>query len=169
MILVLGDEVILGRSEGAITIASHAVSRRHLVIARGGHAGNAIEVRDLGSRNGTELRGMRLAGAIPVDPGTGLELKLGGEVPVRLGAGASIPGALAIEAAGTRYIAPLGPARLGIGGWRIEAASDGWLELVTDDDPIAYLGATRLGQRTPLLAGDAIAEARDAASVLRVG
>ncbi|MGO8992034.1 MAG: FHA domain-containing protein [Polyangiaceae bacterium] len=169
--LILGDEIVVGRNEGAIQIASHAVSRRHLIIAR---AGGAIEVRDLGSRNGTELRGMRIAGAIPVaiggtgERGEGLELKLGGEVPLRLSASEDIEGALAIEVAGSRYVAPLGPALLGIGSWKLEAASDGWLELLTGDGPSAFLGGMRLEARIPLLSGDAIAAERSEASVLRV-
>ncbi len=106
LLLLLGDEVVIGRSEGAITIPSHAVSRRHLVLGR---AGDAIEVRDLGSRNGTELRGMRIAGAIPVAMSAGLEVKLGGEVPLRVSASEEIPGAVAIDVAGSRYLAPLRP------------------------------------------------------------
>ncbi len=162
--LVLGDEVILGRSEGAITIASHAISRSHVAIAR---AGDHVEVRDLGSRNGTELRGMRIGGPLPV-PGEGLDVKLGGEVPLRVAASEALPGAMAIRVAGETYVAPLGPARIGIGAWRLEASSDGWIELVTDDDPPAYLGTTSLGPRTALLAGDAIGQVRGGAAVLRV-
>jgi hypothetical protein len=164
MTLVLGDEVVLGRSEGAITIASHAVSRVHVAVAR---AGVAVEVRDLGSRNGTELRGMRIGGAIPV-PSEGLDLKLGGEVPLRVVASEALAGAVAIHVAGETYVAPLGPSRLGIGAWRIEVGADGWIELVTDDAPRAYLGVTELGPRTALLAGDAIGEVRGEAAVLRV-
>jgi FHA domain len=165
MQMVLGDEVMVGRTEGAITISSHAVSRRHLLIARGG---DAILVRDLESRNGTLLRGMRVVGAIPVAMAEGLELKLGGEVPLHLSASSEIEGALAIEVAGSRYVAPLGPARLGVGAWRLETAPDGWLELVTDDDPPAYIGGVRIEARTPLLAGDAIAANRGEAGVFCV-
>ena len=164
MQMVLGDEVVVGRTEGAIMISSHAVSRRHLLIARGG---DAILVRDLESRNGTLLRGMRIVGAIPVAM-EGLELKLGGEVPLRLSASSEIEGALAVEVAGSRYVAPLGPARLGIGAWRLETAPDGWLELVTDDDPPAYIGGVRIEARTPLLSGDAIAANRGEAGVFYI-
>jgi hypothetical protein len=163
--LVLGDEIVVGRSEGAILVASHAVSRRHLAIAR---AEGGVVVRDVGSRNGTTLRGMRIAGAIPVDLALGLELKLGGEVPLRIAASAELAGAVSIAVGGARYVAALGPARLGVGAWRLEAASDGWVELVTDDDPVAYAGASRLDARVPLLAGDAIARARDEAAAFRV-
>jgi hypothetical protein len=162
--LVLGDEVVVGRTEGAITIASQAVSRSHLAVSR---AGDHVEVRDLGSRNGTELRGMRIGGALPV-PEEGLDLKLGGEVPLRIAPGDVIERAFAIEVAGQRFVASLGPARLGVGAWRIVMASDGWIELATDDAPHAYLGVTQLGPRTALLAGDAIGAERGGAAVLRV-
>jgi hypothetical protein len=165
MRIVLGDEVVIGRSEGAIQVVSHAISRRHVAIAR---SADGVVVRDLESRNGTELRGMRLAGSIPVSMADGLEVKLGGEVPLRLSASEELPGALAIEIGGSRYVAPLGPARLGIGSWALETASDGWLELVTGDAPVAYLGGLRLDARTPLLSGDAIASSRGEASVLLV-
>ena len=168
VVLVLGDEVIVGRSlepsECAITVASHAVSRSHVVIAR---AGDRVEVRDLGSRNGTELRGMRIGGAMPV-PSEGLDVKLGGEVPLRIAASDVLAGAMTIRVAGETYVAPLGPARLDVGTWRIEASSDGWIELVTDEAPRAYLGMTELGPRTALLAGDAIGEERGGPVVVRV-
>ena len=103
---------------------------------------------------------MRIAGAIPVAMGAGLELKLGGEVPLRLAASDDLPGALAIEVGGSRYVAPLGPARLGIGAWRLESASDGWLELVTDDDPVRATSGDHAarGRGRRCSPGDAIAE-----------
>jgi hypothetical protein len=166
--LVLGDEVVLGRTEGAITIASHAVSRSHVTIAR---VAGRIEVRDLGSRNGTELRGMRIGGAIamPVDgESPGLDLKIGGEVPLRLAPSTLLDGALAIEVGGAHYVAPLGLAHLGVGSWVLEAGIDGWVDLVTGDGPHAYLGTTELGERTALLAGDAVGIERGGPAVLRV-
>jgi hypothetical protein len=163
--LALGDEVTIGRTEGAITVSSPAVSRRHLVLARG--EGGAPCMKDLGSRNGTELRGMRVAGALPV-PAAGLEVKLGGEVPLRISRSEEIVDALVVDVSGSRITAPLGPARLGIGAWRLEAAPDGWVELVTDDAPPAYLAGAQIAPRTPLLAGDAITATRDGDVVLRV-
>jgi hypothetical protein len=169
MMLVLGDEVTLGRTEGSVLVSSQAISRRHLVVFRSVVAGE-VRVRDLGSRNGTELRGMRLAGDIPIPPEGGLELKLGGEVLLRLSTSDEIAGARTIEVAGARYVAPLGPARLGIGAWRLESGAEGWLELVTDDDPVAFLGGeTRLDARIALLVGDAIAPGRGEAGILRIG
>jgi hypothetical protein len=166
--LALGDEVTVGRSEdggAAIGVASHAVSRRHLSIARG--ADGRAALRDLGSRNGTELRGMRIAGAIAI-PEEGIEVRLGGEVPLRAAPSDELPGAIAIDVGGARVIAPLGPAKMGVGEWRVEAASDGWLELVTGDAPPAFFGAVQIGPRTPLLRGDAIAASRGGEIVVRV-
>src|SRR5258706_2033465 len=145
--LLIGHEVIVGRTEGALVLASHAVSRRHLRIAR---AGGVAVVEDLGSRNGTLLRGVRLASALPI--GDGLDLKLGGEVSVRLSPSLEIAGAIAIEAAGSRYIAPLGPAR--VGPWSLETGEGEWLELVSDDAHLAFVSDVRLDARTTLLHGD---------------
>ena len=162
--LVVGPEVVIGRTEGSLTVASQAVSRRHLRLAR--DAAGGVLVHDLGSRNGTELRGMRVAGALPI--GDGLDLRLGGEVPLRLAPSESVTGAVDVELAGARYVAPLGPAPLGIGSWCIEPSPDGWLELVTGAGPSAHAAGLLLVERVTLLAGDAIADARGAEPVLRV-
>jgi FHA domain len=163
MTFALGDEVVVGRTEGAIQIASSAVSRRHLVLARRG--GDAV-VRDVGSRNGTLLRGLALSGEVGV--GDGVELRLGREVPIRIRPFAPLPGSFVVEAAGVEYVAPLGPAHLGIGDWRLDVATDGWAELVTNDSPSGYLGEIRLVERVTLVAGDAIGRERGGAAVLRV-
>ena len=162
--LVVGTEVVIGRTEGSLTVASQAVSRRHLRLAR--DAAGAALVHDLGSRNGTELRGMRVAGALPI--GDGLDLRLGGEVPLRLAPSESVAGAVDVDLAGARYVAPLGPTPLGIGAWRIEPSEGGWLELVTGAGPSAHAAGLLLVDRVTLLAGDAIADARGADPVLRV-
>ncbi len=160
--LVVGDEVVLGRTEGALQVASHAVSRQHLRISR---EDGAIKVRDLGSRNGTQLRGMDLAGAIAV--GDGLDLKLGREVSLRVRPSTELVDAVEIELSGARYVAPLGPANLPVEGWRIEQARDGWLELVCSEDQ-AFADGVALSGRTTLLVGDSIARARRALAVLKV-
>jgi hypothetical protein len=159
----LGDEIVIGRTEGAIQIASSAVSRRHLAISR---RGNDAVLRELGSRNGTLVRGLALSGEVTV--GDGLEVRLGREVPVRVRPAPLRSGAFIVEAAGVEYVAPLGPAHLGIGEWRIETAVDGWVELVTNDAPPAYVGSLRLVDRITLVVGDAIASERGGAVVLRV-
>jgi hypothetical protein len=160
MLLLLGDALVIGRGSqaegpGVIGIASAALSRRHLAVER---RGSDFVVRDLGSRNGTTLRGLALAGEAVV--GEGLDLRLGREVPVSLRPARELAGALAVEVAGARYVAPLGPASLGIGRWRLACSDDGWIELVTDDEPPAFAGSLRLGASVTLLVGDAIATQR---------
>ena len=162
MRLVLGDEVVVGRT-ATLTVASAAVSREHLLVAR---RGPDVVVRDLGSRNGTLLRGLALAGEARI--ADGIELQLGKEVPLVVRPATELPGAVSIEIAGDLYLAPLGPARLGIGAWRLERGSDGWVELATDDKPPAFAGALRLAPRVTLLTGDAFAQEREAAPVLCV-
>jgi hypothetical protein len=160
--LILGDEVVIGRTEGSLRIASHAVSRVHLRIAR---ADGRVRVSDLGSRNGTQLRGMNVKGAL--DVGDDLALQLGKEVPIRLAPALEIPGALAIDVAGDRYLAPLGPARLSVAGWVIELASDGWVELLSANGS-AFIKGVSLVTRATLLVGDAISASRTGEVVLRV-
>jgi hypothetical protein len=166
MTIALGDAVVMGRAaakEGGIGVASRAVSRRHIAVLR---RGGAIVVRDLGGRNGTRLRGLALSGEATV--GDGIELRLGDEVPVVVRPASELVGAAAIEVAGARYVAPLGPARLGVGRWRLERGKDEWVELITDDDPPAFAGSMRLAARVTLLAGDTMALERSSAAVLRV-
>ena len=165
--VVLGETVIIGRAPetpgdapragraGAIAVASVALSRRHVVVERRGHD---VVVRDLGSRNGTFLRGLRLEEALTM--GEGLDLELGGEVPLSLRRTDDLSGAIAIDVAATRYVAALGLAAVGVGRWRLEQRPDSWVELVTDDDPPAYADGLRLAPRVSLLVGDAIASER---------
>jgi len=160
--LALGDEIVIGRTEGALRVPSNAISRRHVRIARGA-AG--VFVEDLGSRNGTQLHGMGIAGKMPL--GDGLELKLGKEVSLRIVPSAALPGALSIDLAGSVWLAPLGAALLGVGDWRLELASDGWIELVSSA-PTAFIRDVALVGRTTLLTGDAIGETRGGPAVLRV-
>lgn len=160
--LVLGDVVVVGRTEGAIRVPSNAVSREHL---RVGREADAIVVRDLGSRNGTQLRGMNLAGAVPVTTRT--ELLLGREVPVVVGPSDRLPGAVSLEIAGADYTAPLGPTRLPGLPFALRPAPDGWLELDTGG-AAAFLGEVELAPNPTLLVGDAIGIARGGPPVLRI-
>ena len=162
MRLALGEEVVVGRV-ATISVASAAVSRQHVVIAR---RGAEVVVRDVGSRNRTTLAGLTLAGEAVV--GGGIELKLGNEVPLVVRPADELTGAVAIEVAGMRYLAPLGPAVLGVGGWRLERGADGWVELVTGDDPPAYVSDLAVAGQITLLAGDAIATGRGEEPVLRM-
>lgn len=187
--LVLGERVAIGRTRteragermrargaddddgvtATIPVTSAAVSRRHLSIVR--RAGD-VWVRDLGSHNGTTLRGAPLAGDVAV--GDGVELRLGDEVPLVVRPADDWPGAITVEVSGSRYLAPLGPARLGPGAWRLEwsrgAAVEGddetWVELVTGEGSPAYSGGLQLAERVTLLFGDAIAATRGGEPVL---
>lgn len=161
-VIVTGDEVVIGRTEGAIKIPSNAVSREHLRIARDG---DAIVVRDLQSRNGTQLRGINLAGPLPV--GEGIELKLGKEVPIRITPSKRLEGAVEIDVAGERYHACLGPTRTPVTGIELAAGPDGWIELVPRGAR-AFTGEVELVSRTTLLLGDAIATTRGSPAVLRI-
>ena len=160
--MVLGDEVVIGRSEGAIKVSSNAVSRQHLRISRDG---DDIVVRDLESRNGTQLRGINLAGTLPVREG--IELKLGREVSLRIAPCKRLAGAVEIEVAGERYVACVGKNCLPVDGLALATGADGWVELLATGTH-AYVGGVEWTPRATLLAGDAIATARAGDVVVKV-
>ena len=162
MTLVLGSEVTIGRSEGAITVASSALSRRHVVISR--PCGNVV-LTDLGSRNGTQLRGQDLAHALTVEGE--INVTMGGLVPLHLSPSTALVGAIVIDVAGDCYVASLGDAKLHVGDWQLVMSEEGWVELVTHGTP-AFLDRMALAERVTLLRGDAIASQRDGAPELRI-
>lgn len=159
---VLGDEVVIGRSEGSIRVSSNAVSRQHLRVVR---ENGLVVVRDLQTRNGTQLRGMNVAGTMAV--GEGLELKLGREVPLRVFPSTRLPGAVEIDIAGEKYVACLGPTRLPLRGFELFAGADGWVELSARDGHV-YTGEIEMVPKTTLLAGDGFAATRNADVMLRI-
>ncbi len=160
--MVLGDEIVIGRTDGTLTVASHAVSRQHLKIARDG---DAIVVRDLGTRNGTQLRGMNLVGSVPVPMGgQSIELTLGKEVRVRLGR--TEAGLVSIEIGGETYAAPLGHGFIPGLPWELVCGASDWIELVAHGTS-PYLGDVSLPERTTLLVGDTITKGRGDAEILR--
>lgn len=161
-VLVTGDEVVIGRTEGAIKVPSNAVSRQHLRISRDG---SAVIVRDLESRNGTQLRGINLAGPLPV--GEGLELKLGKEVPLRIAPSKRLRNAIEIDVSGEKYYASLGPTHTPMDGLDLAVGADGWIELVPSGAR-AFTGNVELVSRATLLVGDAISTTRGAEPTLRV-
>jgi hypothetical protein len=161
-VLVTGDEVVIGRTDGAIKVPSNAVSRQHLRIARDG---DAIVVRDLESRNGTQLRGINLAGPLPV--GEGIELKLGKEVPLRIAPSKRLKGAVEIDVAGEKYYASLGPTLTPVSGIELARGTDEWIELVAHGSR-AFTGDVELVPHATLLVGDAISTTRGSAPLLRV-
>jgi tetratricopeptide (TPR) repeat protein len=169
--ILLGERVVIGRgpapappdgrSESAdgtsvrLRVASAALSRDHLIVER---RGEDVTVRDLGSRHGTELRGLALAGAAIV--GEGIELRLGREVPLVVQPARDLDGAIELLLGATRYVAPLGTAYIGIGRWRLERHPGDWVTLATDDSPPAFSGAFQWSSRATLLAGDAVGTER---------
>ncbi len=170
--IVLGDEVVIGRTSdagsarvatGSILVASASVSRRHLCLLR---RGEDVVIRDLASRNGTTLRGLALDGDARV--GDGIEVTLGSDVRLLVQPTEEIPRGVAVHVAGARYVAPLGPALLGIGRWRLERAEDGWIELATEDAPPAFAGSLRLSARIELVEGDVLACKRGGKAVLEM-
>jgi tetratricopeptide (TPR) repeat protein len=160
--MVLGDEVVIGRSEGAIKVSSNAVSRQHLRVSR---EGSDVVVRDLESRNGTQLRGVNLAGALPVRDG--IDLKLGREVSLRVLPCKRLDGAIEIEVAGQRYVACLGPCLLPVEGLSLSTGADGWVELHASGTH-AYVAGVEWTDSATLLAGDAIATTRAGEVVVKV-
>jgi len=164
--IALGDELVIGRTEGTLHVPSQAVSCQHLRIAR---ENGAIVVRDLGSRNGTQLRGMNLVGAVPVpmSGGDALELTLGKEVRVRIAKSSTLEDAVTIELGKGTYVAPLGRARIPGSPWELASGADNWIELVANGTP-PYAGDVRLGDRVTLLVGDILSTERNGPEVLRV-
>ena len=161
--LVLGDDVVIGRTEGALRVASAAVSHRHLRVMR---EGERVVLRDLDTRNVTQLRGIDARGAVPVPP-EGVELMLGKQVRVRVSPAEQPEGAVRIELGGVAYVAPLGRLHVPGASWELVLGAADWLELVTHGHA-AYLGGVSVADRTTLLVGDVLTTERSGAEVLRV-
>lgn len=98
----------------------------------------------------------------------GLELKLGGEVRIRVAPSQHLPGAVDIELGGERYVAPLGPARLGIFDWRLVRGADGWVELQASPDHTPFAETLAMAIPITLLRGDALSKTRGEAAVLQI-
>ncbi len=162
-LIVLGDEVIIGRSEGAIRVNSNAVSRQHLRITRG--ECDDIFVSDLQSRNGTQLRGANVGGVLPIKDG--IELTLGHEVALRITPSERLRGAIAIDIKGQQYVACVGPTRLPFEGLTLAAGDGGWIELVASQTH-AYAGEIEWSSPATLLAGDALSTSRSGEPVIRI-
>jgi hypothetical protein len=169
--IALGEMIVIGRapeqgehgSVGHIVVSAATVSRRHLAVAR---QNGEVVVRDLGSHNATTVDGAALASDAPVRDG--IEVRLGRDVPLFVRPTCEMPGAVAIELAAVRCVAPLGPAILGVGRWRLQRGPDSWVELHTDDDPPAFVGELRLATTITLLEGDAISAERGGPPVLAI-
>lgn len=69
---MVGDEIIIGRSPSCdIPIRHKSISRQHLRITM---EGALFVAEDLGSQNGTRLRGQLINGPTPFEPGEALQL-----------------------------------------------------------------------------------------------
>ncbi len=163
MNLLLDKEVVIGRTEGSLVVPSAALSRRHLALER---SGDGAIVRDLGSRNGTLLRGARLAGPLPV--GSGLSLLLGGEVKLEVSPSSELAGGWAVRVGGEDYIATFGAARLPFGGWTLDRAADGWVELIAEGGQPVFRGEMAMATRMTLMRGDRLSLTRGSPPSLEI-
>ena len=153
----------LGRADAMLTVSSPSLSRQHLSITR---TGDEFFVEDMKSRNGTLLRGMKIAGPVPV--GDLLELKLGGEIPLSLVPSRRTPGGLELQLGGERYIVSFGPVPLGIFDWTLDWELEDWVVLRTSAEHPPVNGELALTTTCHLLVGDTLSKARGEAPVLRV-
>ena len=154
---IFGDEVVVGRGDGAgIVVQSPLVSRRHLVLRRGhdGRPSIAVEGR------GTLLGGALVAGDLSLNGY--LELSLG---PARCAFEPLPDGGVVVTAGGQRFRLALG--LLSVGPFVVRPDGDG---LRLEAAPaIPYLdGVTACPEGVDLERGDRFAEARGGPIVLRV-
>lgn len=156
-VFAFGEELIVGRADAPVVVASPVVSRAHLAIRRGPDGPVAVDLR---SSNGTVLGGARID--VPVPVRDGLELLLGGEVPVEIAPDA---GGVRLRVAGRVVHAPLGPLR--IDDWWLEPGADGWLEL-RSEGPAPVLGKLRGSRRMQLCRGDVLRAVHDGEVLLEV-
>ena len=105
-------ELVIGRVDAGLTIDDEEVSRRHAVVRPGD---DALEIEDLGSRNGTYVNGVRiesvtrLSGGDSVKLGTSvLEIESGRAVAETVAA--AVPAAPAAPAPPAAPVAPAAPA-----------------------------------------------------------
>ena len=96
--LELDRELTLGRAGCDVTLEDHQISRRHLALRP---SGTELGIEDLGSTNGTDVDGQRIAGAVSV--GNGAVVQVGSSefvVEVLAPASEDQPTALASKPAG---------------------------------------------------------------------
>jgi hypothetical protein len=159
--VALGEVVTLGRTGATIAIASPLVSRLHLRLRR---CDGVAVVEDAGSHNGTWIAGARLSAPLPV--GEGLDLTIGREIPCSIRAEGS---AFAIEVAGERTLASLGP--LAVGGLRIGLTPHREEEVVTlqaEPGVSASIGGETIDTAIELARGDVVRVTGDVFLELRV-
>jgi signal transduction histidine kinase/CheY-like chemotaxis protein len=78
--LPLGDGVLLGRATAGLAIDDDGVSRRHAEVTR--RPDGSYQIRDLGSRNGTYVNGVRITEA---ELSIGDRVAIGGQTVLQLG------------------------------------------------------------------------------------
>jgi len=145
---------VLGRAEADLALRGASVSRRHCEIARDG---TRLVVRDLGSRNGTLVRGVPLGGALEL--GGEDEIGLGDDVAVQLAldgpSGVLVAVVRGLDA-GARYV-------VGDGALRVPGANAcvtfpaGRATLTADAGGALSLDHKRCTTPVTLLVGDVIA------------
>lgn len=161
--VALGDSVTVGRGDATILVASPALSRIHLRLFRG-PSGEPL-VSDEKTRNGTFLKGARLAGPIPI--GAGLELRLGTDVPCSL---EPVGEGIAVKLFDVAFVAPLGPLRIGAFTVVMEGEGEAaYVVLESTAEHPAFRGSLELARKVELCLGDEIAASRGGAPLLVVG
>ncbi|AKF06319.1 FHA domain-containing protein [Sandaracinus amylolyticus] len=143
---------VIGRSDADVVVRGGSVSRRHCEIAR---RGEAVVVRDLGSRNGTLIAGVPVAGEIALSGPT--EVGLGDDVSLRVSPGAQ---GIAIDVVrgldrGERVVA--GEAELRVAGLQATFVFvDDRAVMQPDPGVSVVLGAQNVAAGVDLLHGDVI-------------
>jgi FHA domain len=155
--------LIVGRTEGHLQIPSNTVSRSHLSVdCQDGD----FWVTDLQTRNGTTLRGLRISGPLAV--GAGLELMLGGAIPIAFAPHPDLPGALQVDAEGQKLVACFQCLKLPGLGWTLSAGDDAWCELRGSPSAPIFERDLNMEMTVQLLQGDHFSEARGEGAVLRI-
>jgi len=154
--LVVDHPLTIGRTDASIDLPSPALSRRHMQVRR---ADDQIVVEDLGSRNGTSIAGARMAGPLPV--GNGVDLKLGGQIPLRLEPWRD---GVKVLLTGRVLVASLGPLR--VGGFSILRTESGVLQLCTNVPPV--LNGLTAEAAIDLAFGDKVSATRNGPVVVEV-
>ncbi|UJR81060.1 FHA domain-containing protein [Sandaracinus amylolyticus] len=143
---------VIGRSDADVVVRGGSVSRRHCEIAR---REDAVVVRDLGSRNGTLIAGVPIAGEIALSGPT--EIGLGDDVSLRVSPGAQ---GIAIDVLrgldrGERVVA--GEAELRVAGLSATFVFvDDRAVMQPDAGVSVVLGAQNVAAGVDLLYGDVI-------------
>jgi hypothetical protein len=161
LLIVMGKDVVLGRSDAALIVRSPVISRKHLRFFRDESGQPCLET--LNDRNGTSLRGMRLQGKLVLAHPT--ELQLGGQIVVKIQPHA-VTGLL-LDVHGKNYWLPLGP--LSLGPWQLESQPAGYRLQVPKNAPAPILNSDiAAAEGIDLCRGDEIRTIRNGPVILKV-